>query len=433
MEILSLGEKIKKRRKELNMTLRDLAGDRITPGQISLVESGRSNPSMDLLEYLAKNLNSSVGYLIESEKSQADNICKLYIKMSYSYCLKREVEKAKEYLSKLIKISERYELSEREADILYLKSMILIIEKDYYSAQECAITANELFVKQFNHRLIVRSFLLLSRISIKMKAYYSAMTYISQAEIEYNDCGMLDAYVLSYIYLNKAIISHKLEDDKVCNEYIDKLDETMKLIFDKKLYSDKLIDKADRCLYNYDYEEAKYYIDRSVSYLENSENDENIARIEDMVGELLRAFNNIDESLKHFEVAKEFRVRNKNSKLYDTIINICECLLQNKDIERCKFIIDDVSRNIEEDDIESMTKINIIKYRMFMINEEDFQAEKCLLSTYKFIEENGKYEKLQSEIAIMLSKFYVNRRYYEEAKKYIDVGIEYAKKNNING
>ena len=60
MEILSLGEKIKKRRKELNMTLKDLAGDRITPGQISLVESGRSNPSMDLLEYLALLHASSI-------------------------------------------------------------------------------------------------------------------------------------------------------------------------------------------------------------------------------------------------------------------------------------------------------------------------------------------------------------------------------------
>ena len=71
MEILSLGEKIKRRRKELNMTLKDLAGDRITPGQISLVESGRSNPSMDLLEYLAGALNTSVEYLMESEETQA--------------------------------------------------------------------------------------------------------------------------------------------------------------------------------------------------------------------------------------------------------------------------------------------------------------------------------------------------------------------------
>lgn len=68
MEILSLGEKIKRRRKQLNMTLKDLAKDRITPGQISLVESGRSNPSVDLLEYLADALNTNVEYLMESEE-----------------------------------------------------------------------------------------------------------------------------------------------------------------------------------------------------------------------------------------------------------------------------------------------------------------------------------------------------------------------------
>ena len=76
MDILSLGEKIKKRRKELNMTLKDLAGERITPGQISLVESGRSNPSMDLLEYLSKQLKTSIEYLMESEATQAKRIRK---------------------------------------------------------------------------------------------------------------------------------------------------------------------------------------------------------------------------------------------------------------------------------------------------------------------------------------------------------------------
>lgn len=74
------GGKIKRRRKELNMTLKDLAGDRITPGQISLVESGKSNPSMDLLEYLAETLNTSIEYFMESEDTQAEkyvNIMKI--------------------------------------------------------------------------------------------------------------------------------------------------------------------------------------------------------------------------------------------------------------------------------------------------------------------------------------------------------------------
>lgn len=84
MEILSLGEKIKRRRKELDMTLKDLAGDRITPGQISLVESGKSNPSMDLLEYISSVLNTSIEYLMESEESQAEKICLYYENLSES-------------------------------------------------------------------------------------------------------------------------------------------------------------------------------------------------------------------------------------------------------------------------------------------------------------------------------------------------------------
>ena len=98
MEILSLGEKIKRRRKELNMTLKDLAGDRITPGQISLVESGRSNPSMDLLEYLAGALNTSVEYLMESEETQAEKISIYYEQIAESYILNGGYITAEKYI-----------------------------------------------------------------------------------------------------------------------------------------------------------------------------------------------------------------------------------------------------------------------------------------------------------------------------------------------
>ena len=90
MEILSLGEKIKRKRKDLNMTLKDLAKDRITPGQISLIESGRTNPSMDLLEYLADNLNTTIEYLIETEESQAEKIINYYEYMASSYIHNKE-------------------------------------------------------------------------------------------------------------------------------------------------------------------------------------------------------------------------------------------------------------------------------------------------------------------------------------------------------
>ena len=74
MNILSLGEKIKKLRKEKNMTLKELAGDRITAAQISHIERDKSHTSSELLEYLAKQLDVSVDYLLETKEMQSKKL-----------------------------------------------------------------------------------------------------------------------------------------------------------------------------------------------------------------------------------------------------------------------------------------------------------------------------------------------------------------------
>ena len=124
MEILTLGEKIKRRRKELEMTLKDLAGDRITPGQISLVESGRSNPSMDLLEYLANALQTSVEYLMESEETQAEKICVYYEQMAETYILNQDYISAEKYIENALYYAEKYDLEYRKAKNLFLSGTI---------------------------------------------------------------------------------------------------------------------------------------------------------------------------------------------------------------------------------------------------------------------------------------------------------------------
>lgn len=102
MDVLSIGEKIKKKRKKLGMTLKDLAGNRVTTGQISLIESGKSNPSMDLLEYLAKNLETSVEYLLESEQRQAIKICEYYENMAFCYLFEKNISEVELCLSEKI-------------------------------------------------------------------------------------------------------------------------------------------------------------------------------------------------------------------------------------------------------------------------------------------------------------------------------------------
>ena len=64
---LTLGEKIRLRRRQLHLTQEALAGDAITRILISRIESGDVNPSLETLKYLAKRLDVPAGYLLTDE------------------------------------------------------------------------------------------------------------------------------------------------------------------------------------------------------------------------------------------------------------------------------------------------------------------------------------------------------------------------------
>lgn len=60
-----LGERIRKLRKQKNMTLEALAGEELTKGMLSLIENNKAKPSMESLSYIAKQLEVEVTDLLE--------------------------------------------------------------------------------------------------------------------------------------------------------------------------------------------------------------------------------------------------------------------------------------------------------------------------------------------------------------------------------
>lgn len=65
-----LGDKIRHRRKQLGLTLKDLAEDIVTPSQISAIEKGKCKPSYDLLVHIARRLGTDVEYFTLSEEEK---------------------------------------------------------------------------------------------------------------------------------------------------------------------------------------------------------------------------------------------------------------------------------------------------------------------------------------------------------------------------
>lgn len=67
---LKLGDKIRLRRKQLGLTLKDVAGDMVTAAQISAVEKGKCRPSNGLLKYISDKLNVDLDYFVLSEEER---------------------------------------------------------------------------------------------------------------------------------------------------------------------------------------------------------------------------------------------------------------------------------------------------------------------------------------------------------------------------
>ena len=63
MEILSIGEKIKRSRIYKGITLKDLCEDKISMSKMSCIENNKIKPDEDILKFVAEKLDLRLEYL----------------------------------------------------------------------------------------------------------------------------------------------------------------------------------------------------------------------------------------------------------------------------------------------------------------------------------------------------------------------------------
>ncbi|HEY4553979.1 MAG TPA: helix-turn-helix transcriptional regulator, partial [Bacillaceae bacterium] len=173
--IETLGERIRKLRKQKNMTLEALAGEGLTKGMLSLIENNKANPSMESLAYIAKQLGVEGSELLEEISSgelraileKAENLyntdfehmtdkykqliylVKPYIpKLSHGYEAARLLEMYsislyqetldgwKEHSDRAAHMYEQLNMTARRASIGLFRSTVKFMERDYKKALE---------------------------------------------------------------------------------------------------------------------------------------------------------------------------------------------------------------------------------------------------------------------------------------------------------
>lgn len=430
MEILSLGEKIKRRRKELNMTLKDLAGDRITPGQISLVESGKSNPSMDLLEYLAGILNVSIEYLMETEESQAEKICGYFENIADSHILTRKFDLAEQYIESSLFYADKYKLEYKKARGLYLKGKIELLRDNHAQAQQLFLSANVIFIKYNSYEDIVKTYIKLGRITLEMKAYYSACSYFKQAENVFLDNDVTHDLTIGQIYYYIAITYFKLDDVEKSVNYSFLAKQKFEQVGNKKEYAKSLLLFAEGANKKGDIDTAVQYSNKALKIFKEVDDLLYVSEIENSLGKLFYEFDNVEESFIHYRAAAKIRSEFPDEKYVETLINICENYIKIKDIENSKEILEKIKSSINKIDEKKIIEYYILKHRIDMLEGNVTEAENTLIEALKFAEEKDLKEDY-ADISIQTGKFYIEIGNSEAAAKFLNSGVESFKNLGI--
>jgi transcriptional regulator with XRE-family HTH domain len=423
MEILSLGEKLKRRRKDLDMTLKDLAGDRITPGQISLVESGKSNPSMDLLEYLAVALNTSVEYLMETEETQAEKICIYYENVAEAHILNKDLQLGEQFLENSMYYAEKYNLDNRKATNLYLRAIISIEKKEMGLAQQYFLAANAIFIKLNLQENVINTYVKLGSITLELEAYHSSCSYFQQAEKVFQENDIGNDYLLGEIYYYIALIYFKLDNlDKSINySYLAK--EKFAEINNKKEYGKTLLLLSKEYIKKEDINNAIKYSKKSLEVFKENKDMIYVANIENELGRLFYQFDNLEESFIHLNNAKEIRIKNDKEAIIDTLSNICENYIKLKDIDNCKSVLMEIMESMSDKDETSLVKYYLLKYRVDILDKNIREAESTLLMALDYAKEVPLI-KYVGDISVTIGKFYIDNGDDKQAAKYLNQGVE---------
>ncbi len=430
MEVLSLGEKVKKRRKELNMTLKDVAGNRVTPGQISLVESSKSNPSMDLLDYLADTLDISVEYFMESETTQADRICNYFSQMAEISIELEEFDKASKYIEKGDRYIEKYNLILPKARNLYLKGMLEIRKKNFTRAFDYLFQCNIIYSTHSFKGSYIDNFMLVAKTCMEQESLPMAISYFHKSEALFVEGILTDEIMLAKVYFYLAVAYKKIGNLEKSREYTAKANEKFEIMSDKRAYGQFLTRLAEKNELEGNFEEALKYSTMSLQIFHTFEEEEEMGEIELNLGILYEDFDEYQEAIVHYSKAENFYNKNQN-KLSEVYLHMAECYAHLNKKEASYEILSYLDRMILEEDFSGNIKLYRVKSRIESLFKNTRGAVNNLILALNIAREK-KLKEQESEIMLLMAKFYLEKGKNIDSYKLLEKSMEIMHQEGVN-
>ncbi|MDF2672964.1 MAG: helix-turn-helix transcriptional regulator [Clostridiales bacterium] len=423
MEILTLGEKVKAKRKEMNMTLKDLAEDRVTPGQISLVESGKSKPSIDLLEYIAEKLNTDIEYFLETEEKQATRICEFYANIAEAAIKAENTLRANESIEKGLHYAEKYKLTYFRGKFDLAFASLKYLNRELEEAQQYCISANSIFLKTESIEDIIKSFILIGVITLEMGYTSTSLNYFMQADNILNEYSIMNEILKAKIFYYIAICQSKMGNMSQAIDYSMLVKDRLKVLDNKREYAETLMILSIAYSQDNKVKEALKYAREARKIFDEINDVHEIASIETNLGVIFARGHDLDESFNHLNKALSLKHQINDNTIPDTLLIMCDNYIHLGEYNKALEI---VSSTMDELDYEQhLYRIKCFEYLFKIYSKMDDvkKAEGTLLNAIKYLETLD-FDKQLGDFYVLTGQFYIEIGEKELALKFINKGLD---------
>lgn len=223
MEVLSIGEKIKRARVYKGLTLKDVCGSEVSVSKLSCIENGKIVPEQRILESISKKLDLDLNYLNQGIDSQINMNIKSLLKDSISNEMIKE-------LRYNLEAAVKYGYNDLAFSIMHEIVESLLKNNDLKSVQELIGEYYDLRNKSSEKAQKLLYYMDVGKFFYKNKEYSQAMNYFSNIRKIVLESNIKDYSVLADSIYGEALCNFKLKNYIKAHQISNQLNELFEYV-----------------------------------------------------------------------------------------------------------------------------------------------------------------------------------------------------------
>ncbi len=419
----TMGERVRKKRKELGFTQEDLSGPNLSHAVISLIERGRANPSLKTLEYIAEKLNVNVNYLLYGQEKQIDLSNDITSKLAIIPSLIK-LTKYKEAKKAILEINEESVNTEQLGEYIKLKGDIEVGLGNYSEA--VSLYKNALiYTTLLNIETLIEIYTKISDCFINLRDYQLAIENAQQGLLLFRFYqSKVNPFAKLQLYYNLSLGYCRISEFKKGLQSIDTafkyMEETHCYYFQNLFY----MLKGLAYLYTSKFKEGIESTKNAINHMEKNNAIESIGCYTNL-GIMYREIGEYKKSLTNLEKSLELSIVHNNSwNLLNTNFEIALTYFLTGDYKSSETICQKQLDNTNNGS-ELFVKITLLLAFIKFKSESHQEALELVIEAEKLSKAIGVIS-LLSKVLILKSKILIEQGDHQEAITALNKALKYS-------